>query len=73
MVRATPFPFVFGGCLVFFVVGFYNRRRLFPEVEEIREQRAAEKAQQAAEFKEKFAAGLKKERERRAAEQQSKQ
>ena len=62
------FPLVFGGTLAVLVVGFHYRRRLFPEVEEIHRRRAAETEQQAAEFKQKLAEGIKRERERRAAE-----
>lgn len=66
MVRLAPFPLTFGGCLIFFVWGFVNRRRWFPEVEEIHRKRAIETKQQAEEFKEKLAEGLKREREKKA-------
>lgn len=69
MVRLAPlqFPLVFGGCLIVFAWGFHNRRKLFPEVEEIHRQRAIETHQQAVEFQQKFAEGIKKEKERKAA------
>lgn len=66
MVRLTVFPLAFGGCLICFSWGFVNRKRLFPEVEEIHRLRAIEKQQEVVEFREKFAEGLKKEREKKA-------
>jgi hypothetical protein len=68
MVRLTPFPFVFGGCVVVFILGFANRKRLFPEIEEIHRQRDIETRQQAAEFRVKLDEAIKKERERKAAQ-----
>ncbi len=71
MVRLTPFPLVFGSCLVVFAWGFVYRRKLFPEVEEIKRQRAVEKQRQAVEFRQKFAEGIKRERDKKAAEQKT--
>ena len=67
MVRLTPFPLLFGGCLIVFAWGFYNRRNFFPEVEDINRQKAIERYQEAIDFKKKVAEGVKKERERKAA------
>lgn len=69
MVRLSKFqfPLVFGGCLLVFAVGFRNWKQYFPEVEAIHRQRALETHQQALEFKQKVAEGIKKERERKAA------
>lgn len=71
MVRLTPFPLAFGGCLIFFVWGFVNRRKWFPEVEDIHRQRAIEKKQEAEEFKTKLAEGVKRERAKKAAQQKA--
>lgn len=69
MVRLAPFqfPLVFGGCLLALAVGFHYRRKLFPEVEQIHRKRAIETQEQAVEFQQKLAEGIKKERERKAA------
>ena len=69
MVRLAPFPLAFGGCLIFFAWGFVNRRKWFPEVEDVHRRRAIEKNQQAEEFKAKLAEGIKKERAKKAAGQ----
>ena len=66
VVRLTAFPVLFGASLLAFAVGFYNRRKLFPEVEEIQRQKAIESHYQAIEFKSKVAEGVRKERERKA-------
>ena len=66
MVRLTAFPVVFGVSLVIFAIGFFNRRKLFPEVEEIQRQKAVESHYQAIEFKSKVAEGVRKEREKKA-------
>lgn len=66
MVRLTAFPVLFGASLVAFAVAFYNRRKLFPEVEEIQRQKARESHYQAIEFKSKVAEGVRKEREKKA-------
>ena len=68
MVRLSPFPLAFGTTLIIFACGFYNRKRLLSGVEEVRQQRAAERRQQTLEFQEKFTAGIKRERERKAAQ-----
>lgn len=68
MVRVSTFPLLFGGCLVGFALGFYNRRKLFPEVEEINRQKAIKNYQEAVQFREKVAVGVQKERERKAAQ-----
>lgn len=70
MVRFSTFPLVFGGCLIAFAWGFYNRRKLFPEVEVIKRQKAIDSHQQAREFKEKVAEGIKREREKKQAKLQ---
>ena len=66
MVRLTAFPVLFGASLVVFAVGFYNRRRLFPEVEEIQRKKAIESHYQAIEFQSKVAEGVRREREKKA-------
>jgi len=66
MVRITAFPVIFGASLVALTVGFYNRRKFFPEVEEIHERKARESHFQAQEFKVKVAEGVKKKREEKA-------
>lgn len=68
MVRLSPFPLAFGTTLIVFACGFYNRKKLLSEVDEIKEQRAVERRQQTLEFQEKFTAGIKRERERKAAQ-----
>lgn len=65
MVRLTAFPVLFGASLLVFAIGFYNRRKLFPEVEEIHRQKALESHYQAIEFKSKVAEGVRKEREKK--------
>ena len=42
MVRMAVFPVVFGASLVILAAGFYNRRKLFPEVETINQRKARE-------------------------------
>ena len=65
MIRGTfQFPLLFGATLIVIIVGFYNRRKLFPEVEEIKRKKATQRRQEAIEFKQKVADGV---RERRAA------
>lgn len=64
-VRVTAFPIVFCGALVVFTVGFCNRRKLFPEVDEINRRKAEESRVQAVAFKSQVAAGVKREREQR--------
>lgn len=66
MVRLAVFPLVFGGALVLLTVGFYNRRKLFPEVEEIQRRKARESHSQAQEFRASVAEGLRKEREKKS-------
>ena len=65
MIRLTAFPVLFGATLLAFAVGFYNRRKFFPEVEEIQRKKAIEAHYQAIEFKSKVAEGVRKERERK--------
>ena len=64
-IRVTAFPIVFSGALVVFTVGFCNRRKLFPEVDEINRRKAEEGRVQAVAFKSQVAAGVKREREQR--------
>ena len=59
MVRMAVFPVVFGASLVILVAGFYNRRKLFPEVETINQRKARESHYQAVEFRTKVAEGVK--------------
>ena len=47
MVRMAVFPVVFGASLVILAAGFYNRRKLFPEVETINQRKARESHYQA--------------------------
>ena len=49
-----------------FAIGFYNRRKLFPEVEEIQRQKAITSHYNAIEFKSKVAEGVRKEREKKS-------
>lgn len=67
MVRRTAFPVIFGASLLVFVLGFYNRRKLFPEIEKIHQKQAEESHYQAIAFKHQVAEALKKEQERKAA------
>ena len=66
MVRATVFPVIFGASLVALSIAFYNRRKFFPEVEEIHQRKSVESHVQAQEFKVKVAEGVKKKREEKA-------
>lgn len=59
MVRMAVFPVVFGASLVILAAGFYNRRKLFPEVETINQKKARESHYQAVEFRTKVAEGVK--------------
>ena len=68
MVRLSVFPILFGASLVGFAVGFINRRKLFPEIEEIHREKAILSHYQAIDFKTKVAEGVKKERQRKASE-----
>lgn len=54
--------------MIVFACGFYNRKKLLSEVEEIKQRRAVERRQQTLEFQEKFTAGIKREREKKAAQ-----
>ena len=73
MVRFAAFPLAFGTCLLCFAVGFYNRRRFFPDVEEIHHQRAIETQIQAVEFQQKVAEGVQRIREKKRREAQEKE
>lgn len=66
MVRLTAFPVLFGATLLAFAVGFFNRRKFFPEVEKIQREKAVEGHYHAIEFKSTVAEGVRKERERKA-------
>ena len=68
MVRFAAFPLAFGSCLICFMVGFYNRRKFFPEVDEIHHQRAIETQIQAVEFQQKVAEGVQRIREKKRKE-----
>lgn len=59
MVRMAVFPVVFGASLVILAASFYNRRKLFPEVETINQRKARESHYQAVEFRTKVAEGVK--------------
>ena len=63
MARLAVFPVVFGGALLVFVTAFYNRRKLFPEVDEIHRKKALESHVQAIEFKARVAEGVRRERQ----------
>lgn len=65
MVRLAAFPVIFGASLLVFVVGFYNRRKLFPEIEEIHQKKAIESHYQAIAFKSNLAEAVRKEQERK--------
>ena len=67
MVRLSMYryPLLFGGFVAAFAVGFINRHKLFPEVEEIHREKAVLSHFQAIEFKNKVAEGVRKEREER--------
>ena len=58
MIRLSAFPILFGGFLVAFTVGFYNRRKLFPEVDEINHQKTLESRAQAVELRSQVAAKI---------------
>ena len=73
MVRLSSSPLVFGGFLLCFAIGFYNRRKFFPEVEEIHHQRAIETQIQAVEFQQKVAEGVERIREKKRKEAQEKE
>ena len=68
MVRLSVFPVAFGCALLALAIGFVNRRKLFPEVEEIHRKRALESHHQAVEFKARVAEGVKRERGKRASD-----
>lgn len=72
MVRYSTFPLAFGGILLCFAVGFYNRRKFFPDVEEIHHQRAIETQIQALQFQQKVAEGVEKIREKKRKEAEDK-
>ncbi len=59
--------------MICFVWGFYNRRKFFPEVEEIHHQRAIETQIQAVEFQRKVAEGVQRIREKKRREAQEKE
>ena len=67
MVRLAVFPVIFGASLLAFIVGFYNRKKLFPEIEEIHRKNAIEGHYQAIAFKSNLAEAVKKEQEKKAA------
>lgn len=62
----SVFPVLFGTTLVGFAVAFINRRKLFPEIEEIHREKAILSHFQAIDFKTKVAEGVKEERERKS-------
>ena len=68
MVRLAVFPVVFGASFLGLAVAFYNRKKLFPEVEEAKWQKAWESHYQAVEFRAKVAEGVKREKEKRKEE-----
>ena len=72
MLRRSVFPVVFGGCLIVFGWGFYNRKSWLCEVEATR-QREQESYQKAQEFKTKLKEGLEKRRENGQVEEKANQ
>ena len=67
MVRITPFPVLFSGCLIVFGVGFYYRKTLFCESEEVIRQKQNQSFIEAQEHRRQLEEGLKKIKEAKLA------
>lgn len=73
MLRMSVFPMVFGGCLIFFVLGFRNRSSWLSETVELRRQREVESYHKSKEFKKRLEEELRKRRESKLAEEKVKE
>lgn len=65
MVRLSVFPLLFGASLLAFGVGFVNRKKFFPEIEQIHQERAIQSHYQAIDFQNKVAEGVRQERQQK--------
>ncbi len=65
MVRLSVFPLLFGASLLAFGLGFINRKKFFPEIEQIHKERAIQSHYQAIDFQTKVAEGVRRERQQK--------